>query len=249
MDEEFKLNTIAAADMPASDGSVDQEASSKHRRLSPAQRREDFIRKATTLFAEEGFDAGTRELARKLGVTQPLLYRYFPSKDDLIREVYKRVYLDRWQPEWDDMLGDRTRPIRERLQHFYDAYTDAIFDRDWIRIYLFSGLKGAAINKWYVSIVETRILTRIIEEYRNEAGLPAQEPAAAELELAWLLHGGIFYYGVRKHIYDSPVLEQKNRAISNALDVFLEGIASVFGTAVKTRSTAIRKVSGPEGQD
>ena len=147
------------------------------------------------------------------------------------------------------MLGDRTRPIRERLQHFYDAYTDAIFDRDWIRIYLFSGLKGAAINKWYVSIVETRILTRIIEEYRNEAGLPAQEPAAAELELAWLLHGGIFYYGVRKHIYDSPVLEQKNRAISNALDVFLEGIASVFGTAVKTRSTAIRKVSGPEGQD
>jgi len=249
MDEEFKLNSIAAADLPTVDALNGHEASSKQRRLSPVQRREDFIRKATSLFAEEGFDAGTRELARKLGVTQPLLYRYFPSKDDLIREVYKRVYLDRWQPEWDDMLGDRTRPIRERLQHFYDAYTDAIFNRDWIRIYLFSGLKGAAINKWYVSIVETRILTRIIEEYRHEAGLPAHEPAAAELELAWLLHGGIFYYGVRKHIYDSPVLEQKNRAISNALDVFLAGISSVFGTAVKTRSTAIRKAQGPDGQE
>ena len=54
---------------------------------------------------------------------------------------------------------------------------------------------------------------------------------------------------MRKHIYDSPVLEQKNRAISNALDVFLEGISSVFGTAVKTRSTAIRKAQGPDGQE
>ena len=80
MDEEFKLNTIAAADMPASDGSVDPEASSKHRRLSPAQRREDFIRKATTLFAEEGFDAGTRELARKLGVTHPCSIAIFPAR-------------------------------------------------------------------------------------------------------------------------------------------------------------------------
>jgi hypothetical protein len=37
---------------------------------------------------------GTRDLARRLGVTQPLLYRYFPSKDDLIKEVYRTVYLE-----------------------------------------------------------------------------------------------------------------------------------------------------------
>ena len=65
MDEEFKLNSIAAADLPTVDALTGHEASSKQRRLSPVQRREDFIRKATSLFAEEGFDAGTRELARK----------------------------------------------------------------------------------------------------------------------------------------------------------------------------------------
>ena len=27
-------------------------------------------------------------------MTQPLLYRYFPSKDDLIKEVYRTVYLE-----------------------------------------------------------------------------------------------------------------------------------------------------------
>jgi hypothetical protein len=124
--------------------------------------------------------------------------------------------------------------LRDRLQTFYEAYTDAIFTREWLRIYLFSGLKGVEINKWYVGFVEDRILTLIVEEYRYEAGLSAKGgPRPQELELAWLLHGGIFYYGVRKYIYGLPVLEDKKQIIANALDVFLAGIAAVFGVAVK----------------
>jgi AcrR family transcriptional regulator len=220
----------------------------KRRRFSPEERRQDFIRKAAEFFSEEGFDGGTRELARKLGVTQPLLYRYFPSKEELIKEVYRTVYLDRWNPEWQDILTDRSMPIRSRLEKFYRLYTDAIFTREWMRIYLFSGLKGLEINRWYVGVVEERILARIIEEYRHEAGLPPQDkPAPAELELAWTLHGGIFYYGVRKHIYESPVLDDKDRVIANALDVFLEGIARIFGTTVKVRVAYARLPGrGPE---
>jgi AcrR family transcriptional regulator len=211
------------------------------RRFSPEERRQDFIRKAAEFFAERGFDGGTRDLARKLGVTQPLLYRYFPNKEELIKEVYRTVYLDRWKPEWQEILADRSIPIRVRLERFYRLYTDAIFTREWMRIYLFSGLKGLEINRWYVGFVEDRVLARIIEEYRHEAGLPPQDrPAPAELELAWTLHGGIFYYGVRKHIYGSPVLEDKERVIANALDVFLEGISRIFGTAVKVRGAYAR---------
>ncbi len=43
--------------------------------------------RTTEFFADEGFNGDTRELARRLGVAQPLLYRDFPSKDDLIKEV------------------------------------------------------------------------------------------------------------------------------------------------------------------
>ena len=216
----------------------------KQKRLSPDERRADFLKKAAAFFADEGFDGGTRELARKLGVTQPLLYRYFPSKDELIKEVYRTVYLERWKPEWDALLGDRTRSIRNRLQSFYDAYTDAIFTREWMRIYLYSGLKGLEINRLYVGVVHERVLVRIIEEYRHEAGLPPQDqPSQAELELAWVLQGGIFYYGVRKLIYNSTVLEDKSRMISNALDVFLEGISRVFGTDVKIRSVHMKRAT------
>jgi AcrR family transcriptional regulator len=204
----------------------------RQRRLSPDDRRQEFVAKATEFFSEQGFAGGTRDLARRLGVTQPLLYRYFPSKDDLIKEVYRTVYLEPLDTGWEGLLIDRTRPLRERLQEFYRSYTNVIFTRKWIRIYLYSGLKGLDINRWYVGVVRDEILTRIVGECRHQAGLDTRgKPAAPELEMAWVFHSGIFYYGVRKYIYESPVLEDKEQMIRNAVDAFLAGYERVFGHA------------------
>src|SRR3954465_12004236 len=96
----------------------------KQKRLSPDDRRREFVAKATEFFSEEGFNGGTRELARRLGVTQPLLYRYFPRKEELIKEVYRKVYLEPLDKGWEKLLTNRSRPIRERLLQFYDAYTN-----------------------------------------------------------------------------------------------------------------------------
>jgi hypothetical protein len=77
-------------------------------------------------------------------------------------------------------------------------------------------------------VVRDKILTRIIRECRHEAGLPVQSrPTACELEMAWVIHGGIFYYGVRKYIHESPVLEGKAQTIRDALDIFLAGFPRV----------------------
>ena len=89
-------------------------------RNKPEERHKEFVRKAVELFAEVGFEAGTRELAQRLGVTQPLLYRYFPSKDDLIAAVYQEIYVNRWKPQWREGLLDESRPIRERIVAFYE---------------------------------------------------------------------------------------------------------------------------------
>jgi AcrR family transcriptional regulator len=204
----------------------------KQKRLSPSDRRGEFVDKATEFFADEGFGGGTRDLARRLGVTQPLLYRYFPSKDDLIKEVYRTVYLEPLDTGWETLLTDRGRPLRERLQEFYGGYTGVIFTRKWLRIYLYSGLKGLDINRWYVGVVRDQILTRIVRECRHQSGLESRsKPTAPELEMAWVFHSGIFYYGVRKYIYESPVLEDKDQMICDAVDAFLAGYESVFGHA------------------
>jgi AcrR family transcriptional regulator len=215
----------------------------KQKRLSPDDRRKEFVAKATEFFSEEGFGGGTRDLARRLGVTQPLLYRYFPSKDDLVKEVYRTVYLEPFDPGWETLLADRSRPLRERLHEFYVAYTNVIFTRKWLRIYLYSGLKGLDINRRYVGVVQDKILSRIIRECRHEAGLPEEgKPTASEIEMAWVFHSGIFYYGVRKYIYESPVLEDKERMIRDALEAFLAGFERVFGTEVSVRRLTMKAV-------
>jgi AcrR family transcriptional regulator len=216
-------------------------ARTKQKRLPPDDRRKEFVAKATEFFSEEGFGGGTRALARRLGVTQPLLYRYFPSKDDLLKEVYRTVYLEPLDTGWEKLLADRSRPIRDRLQEFYNGYTNVIFTRKWLRIYLYSGLKGLDINRWYVGVVRDKILSRIIRECRHEAGLLLQnKPTAAELEMAWVFHSGIFYYGVRKYIYESPVLESKEQMISDALDAFLAGFERVFGAVDGVRQFPVK---------
>lgn len=202
----------------------DPDATAKRKRMSSSERREDFITKAIAFFAEEGFESSTRGLARRLGVTQPLLYRYFPSKDDLILAVYDAVYVNRWRPEWEMILTDRSRSLEERLNTFYSVYTDVIFNREWMRIYLFSGLKGAEINRRYMQLVRQRILEPIVSEARAEFGLSPCLASDSEIEFAWVMHGGIFYYGVRVLIYDSALEIRTDRVIADAVAAFVAGL-------------------------
>jgi AcrR family transcriptional regulator len=200
---------------------------SPRRRLSPQQRRRQILDATIAYFAEVGFDGGTRALADKLGVTQPLIYRYFPSKEDLIREVYNEVYLGRWRPEWEELLRDRSTPLRERLMTFYKRYTEMVFNPDWLRIYMFSGLRGVGINQWWITFVEERILRRICEEMRVSFGLPCIEDApiqVEEIDLYWMFHGGIFYYGLRRNLYHLGPHLELDRFIVLSIDSLLEGM-------------------------
>src|SRR5271169_4620801 len=100
------------------------------RRLKPAAREQLIAQAAVRFFAERGFEGKTRELARRLGIAQPLLYRYFPSKQALIDRVYREVFVDPWQPEWFENLADRSKPLKRRLQEFYIAYAHTAIGYD-----------------------------------------------------------------------------------------------------------------------
>jgi len=53
-------------------------------RLTAADRRKQILRVAITLFAHQGFKGTTtKEVAAKAGVTEALIFRHFPSKEEL----------------------------------------------------------------------------------------------------------------------------------------------------------------------
>src|SRR3981081_2657602 len=87
----------------------------RRRRLEPEDREREIVDGAVAFFAEVGFDGGLRDLAKRLGITHQNLFRYFPTQESLIERVYKEVYLGQWQPEWETVLHDSSRPLDKRL--------------------------------------------------------------------------------------------------------------------------------------
>ena len=61
-------------------------------RLKAPQRREQLIEVATKLFAKSGYDATTTaDIAKAAGVTEPILYRHFESKQELFIAIVRDV--------------------------------------------------------------------------------------------------------------------------------------------------------------
>ena len=64
-------------------------------RLPRAQRRDQLLEHAKTVFAESGFQgASMNDVAEAAGVTKPVLYQHFENKRDLYQVVLKFVMTD-----------------------------------------------------------------------------------------------------------------------------------------------------------
>ena len=199
-------------------------AAAKRRRLQPDDREKMILQEAIKFFADVGFEGRTRDLAKRIGVTQPLLYRYFPTKESLIERVYNEVYLGRLNPEWTEQLLDRSVPLRDRLVAFYTDYQGTISSYDWVRIFMYSGLRGVGINQRYLTVVGERVLIPIYHELRAYADLPDKSDLLVpeqDMELIWSLHGQFFYRSVREHIYKQPMPNDLNRILEYEIDAFL----------------------------
>jgi len=205
-------------------------------RMLPVERKKELLARAIEYFSEAGFDGGTRALAQRIGITQPLIYRYFPSKDDLINEVYNSVYVAQWKDSWTVQLGDRDLTLQRRLTEFYHDYAQVVFNRTWMRIFFFAGLKGLDINTRYIERVVNNLLVPICRECRAHLGVLSDAAITeAELELVWLMHGAIFYQGIREHVYGMSAKIDHDRSARSAIDMYLslakEAIPAALGNA------------------
>jgi AcrR family transcriptional regulator len=85
-------------------------------RLPAAQRREQLLDVAETLFAQQGYSgATTAQIAKAAGVTEPIIYRHFKSKRDLFVALIERTgerTLALWRGDVSDAEDPATRLAR-----------------------------------------------------------------------------------------------------------------------------------------
>lgn len=208
-------------------------------RLQPEEREQQIVAKAIEHFTRYGFSGSTRELAKELGVTQPLLYRYFESKEALIDRVYSEVF--KWRREWEKLIADRSVGLTERLYAFYLDYASVILREEWIRIFIFSGLTREGINIKYLDKLRNRVFLPVLAEVRAEFNIDepcSQAEQEAEIEMIWSLHAAIFYLGVRKWVYGLPVPENLQAVIEQKVDMFLHGAPAAMRKLRQTRTPA-----------
>src|SRR5688572_23412050 len=199
-------------------------------RLAPGDRERQIIDGAIAYFSEVGFSGQTRELSKRLGITQPLLYRYFASKQALVERVYQTVFEGRWNPAWIPLLSDRSLPLRDRLVEFYRQYAQATYRPEWIRIYMYAGLSDPTLNRRYIQLVRKHLLPAYCRELRHACGLPDTEVPVVEqeMEFVWSLHGGIFYMAMREHVYQMKVNVDFVTQVEFAVDNFLAGARTTY---------------------
>ena len=205
------------------------------RRLPRREREKLIVAEAVKFFAEVGFDGQTRALAQRLGVTQPLLYRYFPDKDALIERVYKEVFLGGWNSDWTLALTDRSLPLVDRVVTFYLNYTKANFSYERVRLFMFAGLKDESIANRYMSHVRENLFVPLCHEMRVEAGIVSDAPPSPlEIEMVAGLHGAISYVGLRRWVYKTQTPEDTDMLVSNLVRSYLSGMPEAFRTFAAT---------------
>jgi AcrR family transcriptional regulator len=213
-------------------------------RLNQQTRRRMIIEEAIELFAEKGFRASTRELAQRMGVTQPLLFQHFPTKDALIQAIFDTWYERMLARDWIALLGDQKRDLRARLIGFFFSYATTIYDYNWIRIYMFAGLEGGAFNRFYINKLTEPLLREIAAQIRADFGIAQHAPAdvtSAELELIWVLHGGLYYSAIRKQIYGMKSNELNlHELITYSVDAILAGMRLLLANGAFSSTIAGR---------
>ncbi len=205
-----------------------------------ANDREQFIlEEAVRFFAEHGFEGQTRELAKRIGITHSAIYRHFPSKEALIERVYEHVYLSRWNDGWAELVIDRSRSLESRLTDFYLQYVSGVFHYDWVRIFVFSGLKSFDITPRYLDIVRRQVIEPACGEFRHELGLPGIDSvplSERETELFWGLHGRIFYLAIRRFVYGTPTPAVLDDIVRDGVKSFMRGGPDVARSIVGRES-------------
>jgi AcrR family transcriptional regulator len=210
--------------MAAADSPQPQRPRPKRRRLKGPDRVAQILDAAAGLFAEDGFAGSTREIARRLEVTQALLYRYFQSKEELVDATLERAFAERWDPTWDVLLNDETIALATRLARFYALYAGGA-SRLRVRLWLQCALARPELGKRYGFRLSLRVLMPVVATLRREARVMdlARPVLEAERELVAQLHGAIAFLIIRRDVFGSVAEAQLAGLIDETVHTWHDG--------------------------
>ena len=187
-------------------------------RLNANDRRSQILAAALDVFAELGFHgARTRDVAERAGVSEALLFRHFPTKEDLIRAILESVGFE----ERIELLEERFAqlPPRDALcrlaEHSLTALRD---DPRLFRVVFFGVLEVPDLAGQFYRTFLSRLLafeTRLFERAFAERG--ARRAVRDAAVAARSFHGSLLFYQMTGAVVGIEPLPQDPRSRAEAI--------------------------------
>jgi AcrR family transcriptional regulator len=155
------------------------------KRLSAQARRELIEQAALEVFAERGYHgASIDEIARRAGVTAPVIYDHFASKVDLHKRLLERTrdeLLDMWREQ---LSGDE--PAEERIPRAIEAWARYVEDHPYAPRMYFHETTGVPEIKGFYERTQAQGRAALGAVLGGEPGATtvAGSPDAEALEMA-----------------------------------------------------------------
>lgn len=211
------------------------------KRLTHDERKALILDRAADYLSENGFPVRTRKLAAAAGISQRLIYYFFPNKSALIDEIYNSAIQGPFKAIWFVELTDRSKPVAERLRAFYRDYFDTLLTRRWTRLLLYSSFSAQNMAPRYISGIILRLLETIVEEVAAERGVSVPPEKPVVHEIGWILHGAVSHLAIRRHLFHANLTVPVDLVLDAQIDSFLAGFEPMLERLRKAKPPRSRR--------
>ena len=196
-------------------------------RITAQDRKQQILDVASGLFARKGFQGTTtREIAERARVNEAILFRHFPSKD----ELYWAVIQDRCTRSHRLENLEATLDLKASDYEIFRAIAEDILrrnrdDKDRTRLLLFSGLENHRLaHRFFKTYVAGyyQILAQHIERRIEQGAFRRVDPLLA----ARSFMGMIFYHNLVQEIFGGGMYQDFEPELVSAelADIWLRGV-------------------------
>jgi AcrR family transcriptional regulator len=196
------------------------------KRMSAEGRREQILAGAWSLFAQKGFrGTTTREIAKRLGISEALMFKYFPTKAALYRAIIQKRMNGSEEmlfPKEAIESQDDRQVFRSILSYLLRKNTA---DPTFMRLLLYSALESHDLSKMFFenqAMDHSKLLARYIQRRIKENGFRKVNP----LLTARAFIGMAIHYVMAQEIYGLKKFFHfpHDKVVDTLVDLFLNGL-------------------------
>lgn len=188
--------------------------------------KERILDAAIKLFAQKGFrGTTTREIAAAASANEALIFRHFPTKQQLYSAIIEQKMQDRFRS---DLLDATTAPAcpRELFRRIGKSLLDTISgDPTMVRLLYFSALEQHELSDLFYESYTRRFIGLMTQ--RIQEGINAGKFRKVNAELAARALLGMFVHmGLVQELFDqSGTLPAQDEVVEEFAEIFLSGLS------------------------